>query len=92
MRYVLECIWSGYTSSQSRCCHREILTSKRKVDMYRKINGVKFTDNTWMSVNVREAKHREHIEERNGYSTLFRNILRQDLTGFIKVEDVKGDF
>ena len=82
MRYVLEC------TQGIICCHRELIT-RREAGLYSKISTVKFTDHTIMSVNVRLAKYRERVEEIKGYSSLFDNIIKQGLTGFVKIEDLR---
>lgn len=82
MRYVLEC------TQGIICCHREVLTRKEAV-IYSKISNIKFTDQTIMSVNVRLAKYREHVDEIKGYSSLLNSVINQGLTGFIKIEDLR---
>ena len=32
------------------------------------------------------------VDEIKGYSDLLNRIIKQGLTGFVKIEDVKGDF
>lgn len=91
MRYVLECNWSGYTSSQSRYCHIEVITAKR-AEAFKDIGVIRFGDNTRMSVNVRPAKYREKVIEVKGYSELLRKVLKSGLKGSVSVNDLKGDF
>lgn len=93
MRYVLECNWSGYTASQSRCCHREVITEKR-AEMWKDkdIHAIRFDDNTHMSIHVRPAKYREKVAEIKGYSQLLWNVLVSGLKGSVSVNDLKGIF
>ena len=74
-RYVIEGIWSGYTSSQSRVCHRMILKSK-DVEPYKKLNFIRFTDNTYLRIIVRKCLPREKISIINGYSKLIAECLK----------------
>lgn len=85
-RYILEAIWSGYRSSQSKPCHRVVIKNPKQ---YENIKIVKFTDGTYMSVNIRPCLKRERITEIHSYDSLFSDIIRQKLTGFINVMDVK---
>ena len=87
MRYVLECVWSGYTGSQSRCCHREVITEKR-ARMFDGIYAVRFSDNTNMSVNIRPAKFREKIIPINGYSQLLWEVSNSGITGSVHVDSL----
>lgn len=88
MRYVLECNWSGYTASQSRCCHREVITAKR-AEAFKDIGVILFSDGTHMSVNVRPAKFRERVVEMKGYSKLLWDVLQSGLKGSVSVGDLK---
>lgn len=91
MRYILECNWSGHTASQSRCCHREVITRKQAKE-FDEIGVIRFGDNTHMSVNVRLAEYREKVVEIKGYSELLRNVLKSGLKGSVSVNDLRGDF
>ena len=86
MRYVLECTQRG------RCCHRSVITRKKDIKGYINISNIKFNDGTIMSVNIRPAKYYEKIEEIKGYNALLSKILKQGLSGFVKIVDLKGDF
>jgi hypothetical protein len=68
-RYVLEATWSGYTASQSRVVHREVITPKR-AEGYMKLRGIRFTDNTFLRVTVRPCEPRERVQEVRGYREL----------------------
>lgn len=70
-RFILEGTWTGYTSSQSRVCHREILTEKR-ADSLRGLHRIVFTDNTSLLISIREAQPREKIVVNNQYGSLIR--------------------
>lgn len=87
MRYVIECIWSGYRASQARPCHR-VVVSKAEAMRYKDVQGVRFTDGTTMYVSIRQAKPREQVEEIHGYDRLFSAIFSQKLGGWVNVNDV----
>lgn len=91
MRYILECNWSGYTASQSRCCHREVITAK-KAKLFEGIGAIRFTDGTHMSVSTRPARFREKVIECKGYSQLLWDVLKSGLKGTVHVDELKGDF
>lgn len=69
MRYVLEGVWSGYTSNQSRPVHRSVVTEKA-AKTWEKLTGVLFTDGTYLRISVRPARPRENVEIILGYSEL----------------------
>jgi hypothetical protein len=82
-RFVLEAEWSGYTSSQRHVVHREVLTRDR--ERYAAINAVRFTDGTCMYVTVRDAKPREQVIPKLGYSEVLHGAARKGLTGSVDV-------
>ncbi len=71
-RFVLEGTWTGYTSSQSRVCHREVVSSKRATRL-REMHKIVFTDGTSLLLHVREAGLREKIVPKNMYGDLIRD-------------------
>jgi hypothetical protein len=71
-RFILEGTWTGYTSSQSRVCHREII-SKVRAQKLKSLHKIVFTDGTALLIHIREAIHREHIKSVNlSYGSLIR--------------------
>lgn len=90
MRFIVECIWSGYTASQARPCYRRIIR-KGEAYWYRGITAIQFTDNTTMSVKVRACLPREKVQEIRGYDSLFESIFREKLSGFVRVADLHED-
>lgn len=87
-RFVVECVWSGYVSSQARPCHRTVETGRR-VAALQKIDGVIFTDGTTMSVSVRPAAPREKVQEIHGYDQLLSDFARRGMTGWCRVADLR---
>jgi len=87
MRFVVECVWSGYRSSQSRTCHRTVIP-KYMAEKLKKIHGIRFTDGTYMSVEVRPALHRERVSEIHGYDSLLSKMAHADKVGSVSVMDV----
>ena len=90
MRYILECIWSGYTSSQMRPCHRKIIKEKYKVEKLKKVSSIRFTDGTNMTVHLRPCKFKEKIDEINGYNELFDKIIysNKNYEGSVSINDI----
>ena len=88
-RFIVEAVWSGYRSSQSRPCHRRVVKSW-EAEALAKVKTVAFTDGTTMSVTVRPCAPREKVQEIHGYDSLFYKIRSRHLTGYIPVEKV-GD-
>lgn len=87
-RYVLEGIWSGYRSSQSRPCHREIITRKSTLEYFSKLAGVRFTDGTTMDFSTRKCLPRERVKLIHGYDDLIWKIRLKKMTGMVNVMDV----
>jgi hypothetical protein len=78
-RFVLEATWSGYTSSQRRVCHREVLTHGR--ERFEAISSIRFTDGTYLYVSVRDALPRERIVPLMGYKTVLHGAAYKGLKG-----------
>lgn len=74
-RFVVEAEWSGYHSGQQHVCHRTVETLFRAG--YEALHSHTFGDGTHMSINVRDCKPRERIEEKHGYDPLLRNLAMQ---------------
>ena len=79
MRYIIEGTWRGYSSSQDHVCHREVYKSNRKVSPFietlRKLYSIPFSDGTALIVSVREAKPREKVQEKHGYTKFIRDAV-----------------
>lgn len=82
-RFVIEATWSGYRSGQEHVCHREVLTRNR--ERYEAIHAICFTDGTYMSISVRDAKPRERVVEKLGYSKVIHGAAGKGLTGSVPV-------
>ncbi len=80
MRYVIEGEWSGYTSAQRRVCHRKLARNEKHAEAVRKLRGITFTDGTWLSLRVREAKPRERVEVIDGYSSLIDDCIHHGVS------------
>jgi hypothetical protein len=90
MRWILEGTWSGYRSGQERVCHRRILKSMKSVEFWEPIHAVVFTDNTTMTMRIREAKPREKVEEIKGYDALLMDFKIAGMTGYCYVRDLEN--
>ena len=90
MRYVIEGIWSGYVSSQSRVVHREVTTSRTRAEALKKIHGIMYTDGTMLYLHVREARPRERVKTHDGYGRLLNKVIWHfpDANGVVKVADL----
>jgi len=67
MRYVLEGEWSGYTSAQTRVCHRTVITDPSYL---KGLTSIRFTDGTTLDLVVRKCTPREKVLVVNGYTSL----------------------
>lgn len=76
-RFVVECVWSGYRSSQERACHRMVIP-KYVADRLSRLRSVTFTDGTDMSVTVRPCTFREKVQQIKGYRELLDKIAWND--------------
>ena len=85
-RYVVECIWSGYTSYQRKVCHRSVV--RYDAEALSRIKSVRFMDNTDMSVSVRRCSPRERVEEIHGYDELLTTAIDAKMEGHITVLDL----
>ena|SRR5271166_3675162 len=87
-RFVVECVWSGYTSRQSRPCHRTVI-DKYLAKRLERFHTIAFTDGTTMSVSVRPCTFREKVAEIKGYVSLLNDFAyRDDLSGYVSVMDL----
>lgn len=87
-RFLVEATWSGYRSSQSRVCHREII-HKRMAERLKKVVGFRFSDGTNMTLEVRQCKPREKVAAILGYSRVIHNASYKQLEGFLDIMDVR---
>lgn len=71
-RFIVEAQWSGYHSGQQHVCHRTVETLFRAG--YEALGSHSFSDGTYMTITVRDAKPRERVEQKKGYNTLLRNL------------------
>lgn len=85
-RFILEGTWTGYTSSQSRICHREVISSKR-ADRLKTLHKVVYTDGTSLIIHIREAGFREKIVPNHSYRELICDAERHG-GSVVKVADL----
>lgn len=79
-RYIIEGTWRGYRSSQDHVCHREIYKSNRIdggdfIKTLRGMHSIPFSDGTALIVSVREAKPREKVQEKHGYTQFIKDAV-----------------
>jgi hypothetical protein len=74
-RFVVECIWNGYSGQARVVVHRTVETTFREA--YEALRWHQFTDGTGMSIDVRDAKPRERVDQIRGYNTLLRDLVHK---------------
>lgn len=74
-RFILEGTWTGYTSAQSRVCHREVISAKR-AERLSGLHKIVYTDGTSLLIHVREAEYREKIVPNYSYRKLIADAER----------------
>jgi hypothetical protein len=77
MRYVLEGVWSGYTSAQSRVVHRTIV---RNPIPFEKLTAIRYTDGTALYLSCRPAKPRERVTEIHAYDSLISKCIQHGVS------------
>ena len=90
MRWVLEGVWSGYSSSQRQVCHRQVTTSKRYADRWKTLHGIEYTDGTILTLTVRQARPREKIQVNLSYETLISDCIHEGLVPWGSVEKLSA--
>jgi hypothetical protein len=83
-RFVVECTWSGYKPGGERICHREVIGPKKAAAL-EKVYAVRFTDGTYMRVEVRNAGFREKVAQMLGYKEVLEGCWMKGLTGTVDV-------
>ena len=81
-RFVLEGEWSGYTSSQARIVHREVIDATRAKRL-EKLDSIRYTDGTCLFISVRPAKPRERVVEIHSYDRLIREAEASGKTCYV---------
>ena len=74
-RFIIEGIWSGYTSAQSRVVHRQVYAGvRKKLRAWADGAGcIVYTDGTSLRLSVRDCKPRERVKEVRGYTSLIED-------------------
>ena len=86
-RYVVEGMWSGYRSSQTRICHRTVT----RYPEWFKVHTIRFTDGTTLDITVRLCKPREKVHLIHGYDDLIteaNSFDRERDSGYVTVEEL----
>lgn len=76
MRYVIEGVWSGYVSRQSRVVHREVTKRSEYAEAVEKLRSITYTDGTSLALTVRPANPRERVMVNDQYGRLIRDCIR----------------
>ncbi len=75
--WMIEGVWSGYTSSQSRCVHRHYLTDKDEVE---KLQTIRYTDGTALYLSIKEIKDKkELLPDNDNYTSLINQCLKHNI-------------
>ena len=83
-RYVLEGVWSGYTSAQSRVCHREVTFTPKR---FEHLHVIEYTDGTRLSLSLRKCEPRERVQTIKGYTELINKAILKN-ESYVKVADL----
>ena len=79
-RYVIEGEWTGYTSSQRKVAHREVVSDvqvgKGYIEKLKALHAIVYTDGTSLLLSVRQCEPRERIDQVLGYKSLIRDAVR----------------
>lgn len=88
-RYILEGRWSGYSASQSRTVHREVVDEAR-AEKLKPLQRIVFTDGTNLTLSL-DPMHRGEKAWGiiNAYGSLIREAERKQVGGvyYVKAED-----
>lgn len=87
-RYVLEGEWTGYSSSQQRVVHREVIGAKR-AEVF-KLTTILYTDGTRLLLRARPCEPRERVQTIQGYTSLIWQAERTGKT-FVRVADLEDE-
>lgn len=81
-RFVIEGVWSGYTSAQSKIVHRTVHPGSRKKlrAWAEKAHCITYTDGTGLFINVRECAPSECVREIHGYTSLIEDCAHYGVT------------
>ncbi|WP_369050483.1 hypothetical protein [Burkholderia gladioli] len=74
-RFIIECTWTGYTSSQQKVVHRSVhpIAEKKLRAWAENTYCIRYTDGTALVLEVRDCKPRERVDVRAGYMKLIRD-------------------
>lgn len=87
-RYVLEGEWSGYTSSQQRVVHREVV-SKKTAEAANELGSIRYTDGTCLYLSARPCKPREKVQTILGYRSLINDCLMLGVSSVAELEPAR---
>jgi hypothetical protein len=76
-RHIVEGVWSGYTSAQSRVVHRTIVRDPKP---FEKLTAISYTDGTALYLSCRPALPRERVVEIHGYDSLISKCIRHGVS------------
>ena len=80
--------WSGYSSSQSRICHRIYITDSQKAEKVEQLHSIRFSDNTSLWISVHQISRKEDLHEENDqYSSLINSCLDQGVNSVIALKE-----
>lgn len=85
--FCIEGTWSGYSSGQSRVCHRIYSMNEDEAKAINEIRSIRFTDGTFLGLSATLIHCKEDVhEEIHGYDELIREVLK---TGKRSVEEIQ---
>ena len=75
-RYVVEGVWSGYVSAQSRVVHRTVET-RDFAEKVMALGSILYTDGTSLWLSAKPIPKGERVKESNQYGSLIRDCVQQ---------------
>ena len=86
-RKIIEGEWTGYTPSQQRIQHREII-SHREAQNLEHLKVIVFTDGTSLLISIRETRPHERVQVIQSHTKLIREAAAKK-TARVFVKDLK---
>ena len=75
--YEITGTWSGYTSAQSKVCHREYTTNEERAEWCRSQFAIHYSDGTSLYLEVKDITDKSQIQQGvDGYTSLIYDCVR----------------
>ncbi len=90
MTYLIEGVWSGYTSSQRHVVHRKYTTDEAFAAQVKALHWILFTDGTTLDLTVSENNGAVRQREVDGYGSLIRDCVREGVNTVYALQKKEG--